>query len=141
MNCLLDTDVFTFALLDRHGIRQRILDEQRSGEVSIAIVTRIEVLQGRFASIVKAADGTQLQAAIQRLHQTERFLDAFPVLDFDSNALQLFDRFRRERKYRKIGRNDLLIACLALARQASLVTRNVKDFQVIPGLQIANWVP
>jgi tRNA(fMet)-specific endonuclease VapC len=36
-------------------------------------------------------------------------------------------------------RPDLLIACIALAQDALLVTRNTKDFNQVPGLRIANW--
>ena len=51
----------------------------------------------------------------------------------------LFGRFHAEKKYRKIGRADLLIACIALAHNATLVTRNTKDFAVVPGLKLENW--
>jgi tRNA(fMet)-specific endonuclease VapC len=35
---------------------------------------------------------------------------------------------------------DLLIASIALANRATLVTRNTKDFQNIPNLKLANWI-
>ncbi len=34
---------------------------------------------------------------------------------------------------------DLLIACIVLAHNATLVTRNTKDFANIPGLKQGNW--
>lgn len=40
---------------------------------------------------------------------------------------------------KKSGRKDLLQACIALAHAATLVTRNTKDFQPIPGLKLENW--
>jgi len=40
---------------------------------------------------------------------------------------------------KKVGRADLLIAAIALAHRATLVTRNVRDFQQIPGLILENW--
>jgi predicted nucleic acid-binding protein len=33
----------------------------------------------------------------------------------------------------------MLIACTALANDALLVTRNVKDYKDVPGLRIENW--
>ncbi len=51
-----------------------------------------------------------------------------------------FDRLRENRKLRKIGRADLLIACVALANRATLVTRNLKHFRQVPGLQVEDWV-
>jgi tRNA(fMet)-specific endonuclease VapC len=40
---------------------------------------------------------------------------------------------------KKIGRADLLIASIARANKAILVTRNLKDFRQVPGLQVENW--
>ena len=39
-----------------------------------------------------------------------------------------------------MGRADLLIASIVLARQAILVTRNLRHFRQVPGLAIVNWV-
>jgi tRNA(fMet)-specific endonuclease VapC len=39
----------------------------------------------------------------------------------------------------EIGRADLLIASIALSRQATLVTRNLRHFRLIPGLRVENW--
>ena len=36
-------------------------------------------------------------------------------------------------------RADLLIAIIALANHGTLVTRNLKDFRLVPGLQVENW--
>jgi tRNA(fMet)-specific endonuclease VapC len=40
----------------------------------------------------------------------------------------------------KIGRADLLIASIAMAHRATLVTRNVRHFAQIPGLVVVNWI-
>jgi tRNA(fMet)-specific endonuclease VapC len=50
-----------------------------------------------------------------------------------------FDRLRENKKLKKIGRADLLIACIALANRATLVSRNLKHFGQVPGLQAENW--
>jgi predicted nucleic acid-binding protein len=39
-----------------------------------------------------------------------------------------------------MGRPDMLIACIALAHDALLVTRNTKDYKGIAGLRMENWV-
>jgi tRNA(fMet)-specific endonuclease VapC len=48
------------------------------------------------------------------------------------------DKLRQHKELKKIGRGDLLIASIALAHQATLVTRNVQDFRQIPGLRVEN---
>ena len=37
-------------------------------------------------------------------------------------------------------RGDMLIACIALADDTLLVTRNTKDYKNVNGLRIENWV-
>jgi tRNA(fMet)-specific endonuclease VapC len=46
---------------------------------------------------------------------------------------------RQNKKLKKIGRPDLLIAAITLAARGTLVTRNLKDFRLVPGLRVENW--
>ena len=136
---LIDTDVFTLAHRARHGLRDRIATERATNEVVISLVTRIEVLRGRFDAVLKATDGAALARALDGLRSSEAYLAEFRVLPFDVTAVAEFERLREDKQAKKAGRNDLLIACTALAHGATLVTRNVKDFQNIPNLKIENW--
>ena len=112
---------------------------QVTDEVVLTVITRIEVLQGRFASILKAADREQLLVAQQRLAETERRLEGFTILPVDAAAAAEFERLLGTKGLKKICRGDLLIASIALANKAKLVTRNTKDFSKVTGLQIENW--
>jgi tRNA(fMet)-specific endonuclease VapC len=134
---VLDTNTLTHLLLGHEGVTQR--RAQTNEEVALTLVTRIEVLQGRFASVLKAEDGEKLMVAQQRLAENERDLVRFIILTVDAGAAAEFDRLRQNKKLKKIGRNDLLIAAIVLANRAALVTRNLKDFRQVPGLQVANW--
>jgi tRNA(fMet)-specific endonuclease VapC len=107
--------------------------------VAITVVTRIEVLCGRFEYLLKAADGTQLQRAQQLLEQSERDLAKLIVIPIDVAAAAMFDQLRQTKKLKKIGRADLLIASIALAHRATLVTCNLRHFQQVPGLRLENW--
>jgi tRNA(fMet)-specific endonuclease VapC len=134
---LLDTDTLTLFLAGNERVRREL--ERAEDEIAITVVTRIEVLQGRFDFVLKAADGVQLREAMQRLEQSEQALDAFTVVSIDDAAAEEFDRLRQNKRLKKIGRADLLIASIALGRRACLVTRNLRHFQLVPGLQVANW--
>ena len=35
---------------------------------------------------------------------------------------------------------DLKIACICLAHESTLLTRNVADFTPVPGLRVENWL-
>jgi tRNA(fMet)-specific endonuclease VapC len=134
---ILDTDIFTL-LTDGHP-RVAARFRQCEDTVALTISTRIEALGGRFASIIKASDGNQLLIAQTRLERTEQNLARFLVLPFDAAAAAEFDRLRQNKKLKKIGRGDLLIASIALARRAKLVTRNLRHFRQVPGLRVENW--
>jgi tRNA(fMet)-specific endonuclease VapC len=57
----------------------------------------------------------------------------------DTASASEFDHLRRNKKLKRIGRADLLIAAITLAHRATLVTRNLKDFRQVPGLRTENW--
>jgi tRNA(fMet)-specific endonuclease VapC len=134
---LFDTDTLTLLLAGQEKVRRRL--DQAGDEIAITVVTRIEILQGRFDFLLKAADGEQLQRAMMRLEQSERDLEGLPVVPIDDAAAAEFDRLRQDKTLKKLGRPDLLIASIALAHRATLVTRNLKHFKQIPGLQVENW--
>jgi tRNA(fMet)-specific endonuclease VapC len=134
---VLDTDTLTLLLHGHQPVSDRV--NQASSSVVLTVVTRIEVLQGRFASVLKAADGEQLLRAQQRLAETDADLQRLTILPIDVTAAVEFDRLREDKKLKKIGRADLLIACIALAQRATLVTRNLKHFRQVPDLQVENW--
>jgi predicted nucleic acid-binding protein len=64
------------------------------------------------------------------------------VLAFDQPAAELYGRLRAqlEREGRRLAEPDLRIASIALARDLTLVTGNVKHFQRVPELRVENWL-
>jgi tRNA(fMet)-specific endonuclease VapC len=134
---LLDTDAFT---LHQVGHKLFMTRFQSATEVpAIAIVTQVEALRGRHEALLKAEDGARLLRAQQGLVRTVQHLALFSVIPFDDVAADEFDRLRQNKKLKKIGRGDLLIAAITLANEATLVTRNLRDFRRVPGLRVENW--
>ncbi len=138
MTHILDTDTFTLAYFDKAGVRGRVA-AQPAGDVAVSVVTHIEVLRGRFAAVLTAADGPGVLRAHQWLLASQAYLDLYPTIPFDTAAADNLDRLLPDKQCRKIGRADLLIACIALAHAATLVTRNTKDFRLVTGLNLENW--
>lgn len=134
---LLDSDTLSL-LFQGHA---RVEGRLRSAEPDIAttMITRIEVLRGRFEAILKAADADHLQQAHMRLRDSEQQLTTLPILPIDASAAEQFEKLLRNKKLKSIGRGDLLIAAIALANRATLVTRNQRDFRKVPSLRIENW--
>jgi tRNA(fMet)-specific endonuclease VapC len=134
---LLDTDTFSLLAVGHPRVTARFA--AATDEVTITVVTRIEALQGRFAFVLRAADRAELLRAQEWLRQTDKDLAPFAPVPFDDATAAEFDRLRQNKKLKKVGRADLLIASIALANRATLVSRNLKDFRQIPGLQLENW--
>jgi tRNA(fMet)-specific endonuclease VapC len=99
----------------------------------------MEVLLGRTDSLFKAANERELLAATKRLQGTEAALGNFLLLHVDERAARHFEALRTRKKLNKMKRADMLVACIALAHDALLVTRNTKDFDKVAGLELANW--
>lgn len=134
---VVDTDILS--LLQQNHERVSECFRRADRRIVTTIISRIEILQGRFAAVLKAADGDDLLRAQHRLKQSEIHLNKLPILVFSTATIARFDQLRQNTKLKKIGRGDLLIAAITLANRATLVTRNVKDFRQIPQLTIENW--
>lgn len=135
---LLDTDILS--LLQRGNERVvEALVALADSELAITLITKVEILRGRYDFILKAATGEQLLRAEKWLKATELFLLKTPVIYPDTAAATQFDRLRLMKGLRRIGRADLLIASIVLANDATLVTRNVRHFKQVPELKVVSW--
>lgn len=136
---LLDTDTLTYLHAGHSRVIQRLrgLDDP---DVGTTIITKVELLRGRFDFLLKAATGPELLRAQQWLTRTEELLAQIIVVPFNDAAVVQFDQLRAIRSLGKMGRADLLIASIALTQRATLVTRNQDHFRQVPGLKIVNWV-
>ncbi len=136
---LLDTDTLTHLHAGHPKVTAR-LRALADPDVGTTIITRIELLRGRMDHVLKAATGADLLRAQQLLVRTEELLEQIVIVPFDTAAATQFDHLRTVRALRKIGRADMLIAAIALANRATLVTRNLRHFKQFPGLSLENWV-
>ena len=135
---LLDTNILT-ALHAGHPKIIAALRQLNDPHVAITIVTKVELLRGRIEFLLKADPGEAVLRAQALLIETERLLSQIEIIPFSSAAIAQFDRLTATSSPRKAGRADLLIASIALANHATLVTRNLKDFQRISNLKLINW--
>ena len=133
---LLDTDTLTLLLQGDTRVQKRM----RSAETDVAttVVTWMEVMQGRFRAIFTAADADQLEQASRRLQESASQLRSLPIVSINRAVAKQF-ALLANKKLKRIGRGDILIASIALAEKAMLVTRNARDFSLVPGLKWENW--
>jgi tRNA(fMet)-specific endonuclease VapC len=134
---LLDSDTLTLFAAGHPRVVERVL--AATDTVATTVISRIEILRGRFDFVMKAADGQQLQRAQRWLDRSDADLRKLVIVPIDEGAASQFDHLRIHKQLRKIGRADLLIACIAVAKGATLVSRNLKDFRLVPNLRVENW--
>jgi tRNA(fMet)-specific endonuclease VapC len=60
------------------------------------------------------------------------------VLSWDTAAADISQDLRRQRI--RIGTMDLKIASIVLAHNATLLSRNLRDFHQVPGLRVEDWL-
>jgi tRNA(fMet)-specific endonuclease VapC len=136
---VLDTD--SLSLLERGNPQiQERLRQVTADSVAISIVTAEEKMKGRLAAI-NSLSGIEridrLAIAYRDLQSSIEDLQALPILPFSELAT---DRYREllQQKIR-VGSHDLRIAAIVLSVEGILVTRNRRDFEKVPGLQLDDW--
>lgn len=131
MTYLLDTNTCIRYLNGQSAGVLRRLQSLPLTEVAVCSVVKAELYYGAMKS-----DNPDQTLAKQRL-----FLDAFASLPFDDRAAELYGRIRADlsRKGTPIGPYDLMIAAIALAHGAILVTHNVREFGRVEGLRFEDW--
>jgi tRNA(fMet)-specific endonuclease VapC len=61
----------------------------------------------------------------------------FTVLSYDAQAEAYFQSLCAQKI--RIGTQDLKIAAIALSQEATLITRNRQDFELVQGLAFEDW--
>lgn len=136
---LLDTD--HISVFDRGGASAQPLLAKiariNPNEVATTIVTYEEQMRGWLSYIAKADSIEEQIAAYRKLENQLLNYRTIVVVSFDERAGQMFQNLRKS--YPRIGSMDLKIAAIALAHQATLLTRNLKDFGQIENLNVEDW--
>ena len=128
---LLDTSVCVGWLAAQDiGVKRQISSLKRD-EVALCSVVKAELLYGARASA----------RVRENLEKLEPLFALFTSLPFDDAASEHYGALRAQlrRTGTPIGGNDMLIASIALAADATLVTRNEKEFRLVPGLRVEVW--
>jgi tRNA(fMet)-specific endonuclease VapC len=135
----LDTNTLSEMLKGNPRLQPHIAALKATDVIAIPVVAWYEIIHGRVASLLKAANAEELLLAQARFDQDFNALKSRRLFGVTPAASQYFEKLLNDKKCRKLKRPDLLIACIALAHKAVLVTRNVKDFTHVPGLTLQNW--
>lgn len=126
---LLDTDICIFYLRGKKGLHQKI-DAVGVDNCFVSEITLLELTYGAFNSI-------QFEKHIEEVVRLETLFNVLPIQP-------VRNVYGKERKRLKMEGNqipnfDLLIGCTAVHHELVMVTKNVKHFTRIAGINIEDW--
>lgn len=129
---ILDSNIISYYFRGEPQIVPRV-QALAPAEVGVPAIVEYELRYGLLRLPQEAAK-PRLAALMQLLQPMQR-------LPFDSDCAAHAARLRVELEAAgtPIGPHDTLIAATALRYQATLVTRNVREFSRVPGLQWLDW--
>ena len=133
MRFLLDTNICVYVInrKPQHEAVLRHMDGLSYGDILISAITIAELRYG----VANSAKPDQNR------EKFENFIERFEIVDFDDAAAAAYGLIRARLKNAgtPIGPLDTLIAAHAISLQCIMVTNNVKEFERVPNLKIANW--
>ncbi|MDH4450325.1 MAG: PIN domain-containing protein [Rhodoferax sp.] len=127
---LLDTNICIYIINQQPAqVLQRLI---RAGRESLAISA---------VTVAELAFGVAKSTRPDSQAKLENFLSKFPIVDWGQDAAWVYGNVRKalEAKGQRIGERDLLLACHALALDATMVTNNTREFERVEGLKLENW--
>ena len=105
--------------------------------VAVFLTSFEEQMRGWMAEIARMPSVDRQLDAYSRLDRLRVYYCLTPVAPFDEAAVAQFQNLWLRRL--RVGTMDLKIAATALANNATLVTRNTKDFSQVTGLALEDW--
>lgn len=129
MSYLIDSD-WVIDYLSGRPAAGNLIDRLAESGIAISLLTYREVVEGLRGS-------HEPTTADQVLH---RFLEATPIYGIGPSVAEMAANIRIElrRQRRQVNHRalDILIAATAIEHDLTLVTRNTRDYDDIPGLRL-----
>ena len=126
---LLDTNIVVAYLNGNEPVASKVVENINKITLSTLVVAELDY--GAKAS----------QNRFNNLSNLNRFIDLVRIIPFDLACARMLGTVKS--RLRQIGKPtgevDAMIAAVALANKAELVTGNTRHFQNIEGLKLSSW--
>ena len=106
-------------------------------ELAITVITVEEELAGWYNLLRKVRDPDALASAYQHLAEAIPVLARWQILPMTRTAITRYETLKSMNL--NVRKMDLRIAAIVLEHAAILATRNLRDFQRVPGLVTEAW--
>jgi tRNA(fMet)-specific endonuclease VapC len=138
---ILDTDVLTL-IQRRQGeefsrLASRLDQAGQSHEICVTVISFEEQMRGWLSYLSRHRAVARQVEAYRRLNLLVKDFARRRVLDFDESAGQIFEQLSKSKV--RLGTMDLKIAAISLTNEATLVSRNLRDYRRVPELTVEDW--
>jgi len=127
MAAMLDTNIVIHLIEGEPAMVDRLAN--LPDRPCLSVVTLVEIMGG----LSRGGAAPNLRA------RTEALVSALTILDFGREQADCYDGIVIQLGYARNKVFDRMIAAQAIIAGATLVTRNITDFQDIPGLSTESW--
>jgi tRNA(fMet)-specific endonuclease VapC len=137
---LLDTDHLSVLEWREQPACDRLvkrLDQLPPDDIATSIVSFHEQVQGWLAFLSRARKPEQVVTAYAKLESLWRWFLKMNVLSYTPEAQARFAELKRQCP--RLRALDLRIASIALSTNSTLLSRNLRDFRLVPGLTVEDW--
>ena len=120
---LIDTSVVIDHFRKKNKQRSLLYELSKENRLFLSAISKFEFLVG---------------AKLAQIRQTEKIIEGFDVLSFNSNVADVASDIAKKLKAKNkiIEFRDIFIAATAIANDIPLSTLNVKHFEKIDGLEL-----
>lgn len=132
MKFYLDSNICIYFLKGQYSHLLDMIMSHSPEDIKISSMVKAELLYGAEKS----------QKREENLEKVKRFLLPFEIIPFDDKSAVEYSEIRAtmERTGIVIGPNDLIIAATVRSHCGALITNNEKEFRMVPGLIVQNWL-
>jgi tRNA(fMet)-specific endonuclease VapC len=133
---VLDTDILSLYYDGDPLVCQRV-SAKPANELAITVMPVDEQLTGWYTVTRQARQPIDVADAYAMLGDAVVRLARWRILPYTVQGIARFSQLKGLRL--NVGGMDLRIAAITLEHGGIVVTRNVRDFQRVPGLTVENW--
>ncbi len=137
---IFDTDHVSFLLRGHPQVIAHL--KKVTTQTKTTIITVQKIFNGWMGELNQPQ--TKREAILNQYRQlfiAMELLKSLPILEFDAAAYDRYEALLGQNPNLRKQRlqKDLRIAAIALSHNATIVSRNRRDFEQVPGLKIEDW--
>jgi len=131
---ILDTCTWIEFFHERNGVKEKV-DSKDIDQIFASEVTLAELTYG-------AINSKDYERHIKEPEWLRQYVTVYEISDVFEEYGQIRCALNKigKNKTKEIGQFDMLIGATALHYGLTIVTDNIKDFSLMPGVKCVNWV-